>query len=278
MRPPLSFVFFLSFVSGSFAFLSAFRRTFVVHHLRNQILGRTGHLNLKSTNDIDTYVSVVTDEELGDLLEEMIYSGDFEGFIRRKSTKILNDDFLSYVNERVDVADDDDEMQTLQSISDLVSTKIKLSDGIENVELVFEERLSKILYTAPNRRRQYIEGSISDMSEGFISHIKKQLSSDKDVDNKVVFASILQLISEIKGNDDILHSDEAALLNRADSTLGEQFSKSSSGLVIGDSDVGDAAKSRVAVADRNEQVGRNMCCMFLSTCLKSILLRRSSLA
>jgi hypothetical protein len=47
------------------------------------------------------------------------------------------------------------------------------------VETAYEKRLDKLLYTAPNRRGVFVEENIEDMTDGFISHVKRQLATDK---------------------------------------------------------------------------------------------------
>ena len=196
-----------------------------------------------------------TDEEYEELLDEMIYSGDFVGFMRRKAKQIISEDFLDFLQEREKTAIDLDDKNVLNEIIGMIQDKLRLSDGMTNSESVFDERLDKILYTAPNKRLQYIEDIKDDMTEGFITHVKKLLNADKDIDNKVVFASILQLISKVKGVDYV--GQEASLLNRADSSLGEEFAKESTSALITDGDslaTSQPAGRKVDPGDKNEQI------------------------
>lgn len=197
----------------------------------------------------------VTDDELAELLDEMIYSGDFTGFMRKKTNQVVNEDFLEYLQEREQAADDEDDRAVYKEIITMVSDKIRLSDGIENVESVFEKRLDKILYAAPNKRKAWIEDNAEDMTEGFIAHIKKNMAVEKDIDNKVVFASILQLIGQVKGSDFL--GEASVLLSRADASLGDQFAKPISSIITEGTEVSDiktAEKEKAALGDRNEQV------------------------
>lgn len=205
-----------------------------------------------STNEFEIEY---TDEEYEELLDEMIYSGDFIGFMRRKSKQIISIDFLDFLRERERNADDSDDKNVLNEIILLVNDKLKLSDGLSNSESVFDQRLDAILYTAPNKRLDYIETHKDDMTEGFVTHVRKLLNSEKDIDNKVVFASILQLISKVKGVDYI--GTEVSLLSRADSSLGDEFAKDSSSALIteGDSMATSEVKNRkIDPGDRNEQI------------------------
>ena len=88
-----------------------------------------------------------TDEEYEELLDEMIYSGDFVGFMRRKSKQIISEDFLDFLQEREKNAEDVDDKNVLMEIITLVNDKLKLSDGMANSESIFDQRLDKILYT-----------------------------------------------------------------------------------------------------------------------------------
>ena len=164
-------------------------------NIRTLINSRTATLLSMSTR-------IEEDDEYEELLEEMIYSGDFTAFIRKKSKDIITTDFLDFLQEREKSAEDIDDKTVLSEIINIINNKIRLSDGMGgNVESIFEARLDKILYTAPNKRQLYIEENIEDMTDGFIDHVKRQMSTDKDIDNKVVFASILKLISQVKGTD-----------------------------------------------------------------------------
>lgn len=263
------FVLFLQFfclivVSCRAFFLSSPRFRFSVNFQSNQFLPQISHAKSVSYNSIrstslsaypNAQEAAVTDEELAELLEEMIYSGDFTGFMRKKAKEVVNEDFLEYLQERVQEADDEDDRAVYKEIILLISDKIRLSDGIENVESVFEKRLDKILYAAPNKRKTWIEENSIDMTEGFIAHIKKQMTGEKDLDNKVVFASILQLIGQVKGSDFL--GEASVLLSRADAYLGEQFAKPASSIFVDGAEVMDikaAEKAKAASGDRNEQI------------------------
>ena len=206
-----------------------------------------------STNEFEIEY---TDEEYEELLDEMIYSGDFVGFMRRKAKQIISEDFLDFLQEREKNAEDADDKNVLNEIIGLVNDKLKLSDGMANSESVFDQRLDKILYTAPNKRLEYIETNKDDMTEGFVSHVRKLLNSEKDIDNKVVFASILQLISKVKGIDYV--GSEASLLSRADASLGDEFAKQTSGLITDSDSLAASAEvvggRKIDPGDKNEQI------------------------
>lgn len=220
---------------------------------QNQINHNIIH-QFMSTTSSDIEIEY-TDEEYEELLDEMIYSGDFVGFMRRKAKQIISADFLDFLQEREKSAIDLDDKNVLNEIIGLIQDKLRLSDGMANSEFVFDERLDKILYTAPNKRLQYIEDIKEDMTEGFINHVKKLLNTDKDIDSKVVFASILQLISKVKGIDYV--GQEASLLTRADASLGEEFAKDSSSTLITDGDSLATSQQngrKIDLGDKNEQI------------------------
>jgi hypothetical protein len=243
---------FISIATISYAF-RAFTFTRPKFHYAKNFPSISSDNTERLYRQITTQYMVNNDDQMEDLLDEMIYSGDFTGFVRRKSNQVLSEEFLEYLQEREKSAEDIETKTVVHEIMNLVSEKIRLSDGMVNGELIFEERLDKILYTAPNKRLQYIEENISDMTDGFIAHIKKQMTNDKDIDNKVVFASILKLISQVKGYD--LLGAEAVLLSQADSSLGDQFAKPvSSGLITDGSPVDIDSAAAVVPGDRNEQV------------------------
>jgi hypothetical protein len=168
----------------------------------------------------------VTDEQLEELLDDMIYSGDIEGYARRRAKDVISEDFLDYLQERLGSCQDDDEKQVLVDIISLVSEKLRLTDGLVDSEVSFAERLDRILFTAPNQRKNLIEDNVQEMTAGFIDYVQRELKDTSDGDSKVVLASILQLVGQAKGAD-FLGAD-AAVLSRADASLGDQFAKATS--------------------------------------------------
>ena len=175
-------------------------------------------------------------------LDDMIYCGDIEGYIRRRSKDVVTDDFREYLDERIAECQDEDEKQVLSEITLLLSEKLRLSDGMVDSEEVFESRLDKILFTAPNQRKAFIQENIGEMSLGLVEYVQREMKDTTDSDSKVVLASILQLIGQAKGSD--LLGNMAALLAGADSSLGDQFAAPTSVLL------GEGVK----VGDKNEQV------------------------
>jgi hypothetical protein len=184
----------------------------------------------------------VTDEQLEELLDDMIYSGDVEGYARRRAQEVVNEDFLDYLKERVGDCQDDDEKQVLDDIINLVSEKLRLTDGLVDSEVSFAERLDKILFTAPQNRRKLIEDNIVEMTAGFVDYVQRELKETADADSKVVLASILSFIGQAKGAD--LLGKDVEVLAGADATLGEEFAKKSAILE------GPA----VPTGDKNEQI------------------------
>ena len=44
-------------------------------------------------------------------MDDMIYSGDMEGFLRRHSKDLITPDFKDYIEDIIDNVDDEDEKQ-----------------------------------------------------------------------------------------------------------------------------------------------------------------------
>lgn len=186
----------------------------------------------------------VSDETLEGWLDDMIYSGDIDGFIRRRAKDVINEDFDEYLQERLEACDDEDEKKVLIEIAAIVSSKLRTAEDVGDGAQQYEARLDKILFTAPNARKELIESNMEEMTQGFIEYIQTEMKSNIDTDSKVVYASILQLIGQTKG-DDLLGKD-ASILSQADSSLGDQF-KVESKLLEGGLDTSK-------VGDRNERI------------------------
>jgi hypothetical protein len=45
---------------------------------------------------------------------------------------------------------------------------------------------------------QYIEENVNEMTDGFIAFVQKELKGSDDTDSKVVIASLLQLIGQVR--------------------------------------------------------------------------------
>ena len=121
-----------------------------------------------------------------DLLDEMVYSGDIEGFIKRRSKEVLQDDFLQYLEEKIETSDDDDEKAIFSEALQIIEERQRLTDGLgEAVDVVFETRLDKILFTSPNLRTQWIEAHLDEITPGFVEYVQKELRKMEDEDSKV---------------------------------------------------------------------------------------------
>lgn len=74
-------------------------------------------------------------------LDDMIYSGDVEGFIRRKTPEVLTENFYNYLEERLMGSHDEDELQVLSEVRAAVfklmefPSHVKLADDIADSEL-----------------------------------------------------------------------------------------------------------------------------------------------
>jgi hypothetical protein len=193
----------------------------------------------------------ISDETMEEWLDDMIYCGDIEGYIRRRSKDVVSEDFREYLEERLADCQDEDEKQVLSEITQMLTEKLRLSDGLVDSEEVFESRLDRILFTSPNLRKAYILENIPEMSLGFVEFIQKEMKETTDTDSKVVFASILQLIGQAKGSD--LLGSMAGILAGADATLGDQFAAPAS-VLLADGNLADAKEAGQKVGDKNEQV------------------------
>ena len=193
----------------------------------------------------------ISDETMEEWLDDMIYCGDIEGYIRRRAKDVVSDDFREYLEERLTDCQDEDEKQVLTEITQLLTDKLRLSDGLADSGEVFESRLDKILFTSPNQRKAFIQENIGEMTPGLVDYIQKEIKETSDGDSKVVFASILQLIGQAKGAD--LLGNLAGLLSGADSSLGDQFAAQSS-VLSGDGNIADAKEAGAKVGNRDEQV------------------------
>jgi hypothetical protein len=144
---------------------------------------------------------IISDATYEEWVEDIIYSGDIEGYIRRRSADLLNDDFLGYLEERIEACLDNDEKNVLVDILQVSERMFQESDGLVDSGVQFEKRLDRILFVAPQRRREAIEQSIDEMTPGFINYIQSEIKSATDSDIKVVLASILQLIGQVRNED-----------------------------------------------------------------------------
>jgi hypothetical protein len=96
-------------------------------------------------------------------------------------------------------SDDEEEADVLKSIVTLIQEKLRQTDGLgADSDMIFEMRLDKLLFAPPNSRKTYITENIDDFSEGFVEYVQKELRTVVDTDSKVVLASCLQLIGQVK--------------------------------------------------------------------------------
>lgn len=162
-----------------------------------------------------------------EVVEDMIYSGDADGILRRGSKDLINEEFVEFLVEKIDSLsspDEADERSVVQAVLNDVRLRLRQTDGMgEDSGLVYERRLDKILFTSPRERRNYITEKADEMTMGFVEYVQKELQAMTDDDSKVVLASILQMIGQSKSSDFL--GTNAELLSRADETLGDEFKK-----------------------------------------------------
>jgi len=132
---------------------------------------------------------------LAELLDEMIFSADIEGFIKRKSKELVNDEFLDFLRQKLSASDDDDEKVIITDTIALITERQRLQDGLgDQVNIVFETRLDQILFKSPNMRLKWIEENAEDITPGFVEFVQNELRKNTDIDNKVDFAFCCNII------------------------------------------------------------------------------------
>ena len=193
-----------------------------------------------------------SDAEMESWLQDMIFSGDMSGYVKRQTAKVITIDFLEYIQERLELSADEDEKDVIREVVGLVQSKYAETEGLVDSGVTFEKRLDKILFCAPNKRTELIKGELAeDLSPAFIQYVQDELKNTQDTDGKVVLASILQLIGQNKGTD--LLGGSAAILSLADASLGDQFKREEGALHLGGGGVVEN-KDKFGVGDRNEQM------------------------
>lgn len=206
-----------------------------------------------SSTSLSAATMIPSDSNMEEWLDDMVFSGDLEGYLVREQGKLLTEDFIDYVDERLETAADADEKGAYQEVLNLLTMRRAETDGSKESGVAFEKRLDKILFTSPNKRMDLIQGELAeDITAGFISYIQDELKDSDDADSKVVYASILKLIGDSQGSDVL--GMGASYLKKADSSLGEDFAQGSS-LLSQQGDINEVKDGKQAIGDdRNEQI------------------------
>lgn len=167
----------------------SFRRAFLPNPFmitKSSVL-RTSTL-LRCTSE-EQDVQYIDDSAYEDWLQDMIYSGDIAGYLRKNTKNVVNDDFLLFLKEKIESIgsgeDEEEEKEVLSMVIDAIEAKIRQTDGLTDSEMVFESRLDKILFAPPNQRKQFIEENADLMTEGFVQYIQQELRASGDTDSKV---------------------------------------------------------------------------------------------
>lgn len=198
-------------------------------------------LRMSTVEEIERENAIIMNE----WLENMIYSGDMNGYLRRNAADLLCQEFLDFLAKRVASEKDADERAAVQQALSLVKEAMDLTDGMGQMSgVAFENRLDKILFAPPARRKSYIESISDEITPGFVDYIQKELKETSDQDSKVVLASILKFIGEVKQQDVV--GGAAVLLSQADESLGEDFAKKK--------EVNKELAAVLALNNRNEQI------------------------
>eukprot|EP01035_Chromulina_nebulosa_P020381 gene20381-26450_t len=182
---------------------------------------------------------IISDETYDEWVDDIIYSGDMDGYIKGKAYDFVTEDFLGYLEEKISDSEDSDEVEVLKEITAIVENLLTKSDGLVDSTLDFERRLDRILFVAPQKRRDLIDQNINDYTPGFISFLQEEIKKSSDSDSKVVLASILQMIGQVK-NEDLL-GGESAYLSKLISSIDPKPQS-------------QELNSGVSVQDTNEQI------------------------
>lgn len=204
-----------------------------------------------------------TDEQYEEFLEEMIFGGDLTAYVNRRSKEVVSEDFLDFLDFKLEESEDEEEKEVLDTIIKMIAGKLISTDGMgKDSAAIFEMRLDKLLFAPPNARKEYIKDNAEEFTDGFIEFVQQEMRAAADTDSKVVLASCLQLIGQMKDRT-LLATSETSMLTQADASLGDQFAKNSmtseSGLLL-NADSVDIAKAMqqsrqaVKVGDKNEQI------------------------
>lgn len=171
----------------------------------------------------------LTDSEYNEIVEDIMYSGDLEGIIRRKAKDLVSEDFAEYLVEKLDEMNSPDladERSVVQDILNNIRLKLRLTDGLgADSEVVYERRLDRIIFTPPKERRSFIASIKDDLTPGFVEFIQREMANTPDQDSKVVLASVLQMIGQSTDTDFL--GGNSNLLQLADESLGDEFAKAS---------------------------------------------------
>lgn len=215
----------------------------------------------------------VIDAKMTDCLDDIIFGGDIQGAIQRRAKDALTDDFLDFVEEQIQTSQDADMKLILTEISSIINSKLELNEGMADAGEVFEKRLNKILFTAPAKRKDFIEANRQEMTVGFIDYVQKEMKAADDMDSKVVIASVLQMIGQVKDTD-LLGNDASVLQYGGDSSAHSGLNLSG-GANTDDLQREVTDSEQTKLRDRNEQVDSNLILCVLKVTIVSSNLQTS---
>ena len=165
---------------------------------------------------------------------------------------MICEEFVDFLQKKVEKADDEDEKAAIQEALDMVKAGMDLTGGLGgSTDEIFEKRLDGILFIPPNQRKAHLEEISEDLSLSFIEYVQKEMNEAEDTDTKVVIATILKLIGEVK-NDNVL-GGASVLLSQADGSLGEEYEEKSTSPNDPNS-FQSAFQQEMGIANRNEQI------------------------
>ena len=166
---------------------------------------------------------------------------------------MLCNEFVEFLTKKTSETDDDDERSAIQEALSMVQKGMDQTDGLGGSSAeVFEKRLDGILFIPPNQRKAHLEEIKEDLTLSFIEYVQIQMNEADDTDEKVVFATILKSIGEVK-NDNLL-GGASVLLQQADGSLGEEYAEKEEDPNKDGASYQSQFQQEMGIANRNEQI------------------------
>ena len=129
-------------------------------------------------------------ETMSAWLDDMIYSGDMSGFVRRRAADVLCLEFVDYLTKRVSAEKDEDEKAAILEALNLVTSNMDMTDGLgQRSGVAFESRLDQILFAPPGQRKTFLSEIKEDITPGFIEYVQKELKDTSDQGDNFLVAT-----------------------------------------------------------------------------------------
>lgn len=216
---------------------------------KNNIQLSSTHLHMSTQAEIDAE----NEQIMTEWLDDMIYSGDMAGYLKRNENDMLCDEFVDFLTQKSSTVDDDDEKAAIQEALIMVKAGMDMTDGLGGSSgEVFEKRLDGILFIPPNQRKAHLEDIVDDLTISFIEYVQKEMTDSDDTDTKVVIATILKLIGEVK-SENVL-GGASVLLSQADGSLGDEYAEKSQNDSNDPNSFQSQFQQEMGITNRNEQI------------------------